>query len=667
MEAFHPSNLLTGHPATILSGMDAGRRQRAALARILISLFLGVPGSEALSAEKIVLQLKGSPSCQFAGYYMALEKGYYDKAGLDVEIRPGGSGVDPVSEVASGRAEYGVGTSSLLLAREKGQPVRVIAAIFQHSPLVIIARQRGKTDSVQDLLGARIMLEPRSEELVAYLRHSGLGPGSYTQLPYSYRLEDLIEGKTDAISAHSTIEAIKLSMMKFPFDMYTPRSEGIDFYGDNLFTSDREARTHGGRVEAFREASLRGWACALANPREAVDVIVSRYGSTEARDFLDREAGQIAALVRDDIVELGYMSRGRWEQIAGIYASLGMLGSAAVPAGFIWSPAPTSAWSWRLLGFVAIWVVVASTIAIVYWRLSRRLRTTLARVRMFETVIEQSPVSVIITDPETVIEFVNPGFTAVTGYTSKEVVGQRTKILKSGQTSRETIADLWAHLGRGETWVGEFVNRRKDGELFAEEAHIAPVTDDRGKVTHYVAVKLDITERKAAEAKIAHLAHNDVLTDLPNRALFADRFRQALIAAKRERSSLAVFCMDLDGFKPINDNYGHAAGDDVLREVSRRWSAAVRKGDTVARMGGDEFAVLAPGVRTPEEAVLIAKKLSSVLDEPIATQAAMVRVGSSVGWAIHPDDGSEAEALLRRADEALYADKAKRKGGREYW
>ncbi|HUX39066.1 MAG TPA: diguanylate cyclase, partial [Rectinemataceae bacterium] len=389
-----------------------------------------------------------------------------------------------------------------------------------------------------------------------------------------------------------------------------------------------------------------------------------RYGSKETRDFLERETTQIAALVRDDIVELGYMSRGRWEQIAGIYASLGMLPAATVPAGFLWSPAPASPWSWRLLGFVALWIIVASTIAVVYWRLYGRLRRTLGRVRMFETVIEQSLVSVIITDPETTIEFVNPGFTAVTGYTAEEVVGQKTKILKSGQTSRETIVDLWTHLAKGETWVGEFVNRRKDGKLFAEEAHIAPVTDDRGKVTHYVAVKLDITERKAAEAQIAHLAHNDVLTDLPNRALFADRFKQALIAAARDRLSLAVFCMDLDGFKPINDTYGHAAGDEVLCEASRRWSAAVRKVDTVARMGGDEFAVLAPGVRTKDEALLIAGKLAVVLDEPIATQAAMVRVGTSVGWAIYPDDGGELEALLRRADEALYADKAKRKGGR---
>ncbi|HUX37521.1 MAG TPA: ABC transporter substrate-binding protein, partial [Rectinemataceae bacterium] len=217
--------------------MDAGRTRGALGARILISLFLACLGSAALWAEKIVLQLNGLPSFQFAGFYMALDKGFYGKDGLDVEIRPGGRGIDPVEEVASGRADFGVGTSSLLLAREKGLPVTVIAAIFQHSPLVIIARQIGKTDSIQDLIGRRIMLEPRSEELVAYLRHSGLGPATYTQLPYSYRLQDLIDGKIDAMSAHSTNEAIKLSMSNIPFDMYTPRSEGIDFYGDNLFTS----------------------------------------------------------------------------------------------------------------------------------------------------------------------------------------------------------------------------------------------------------------------------------------------------------------------------------------------------------------------------------------------------------------------------------------------
>lgn len=337
-------------------------------------------------------------------------------------------------------------------------------------------------------------------------------------------------------------------------------------------------------------------------------------------------------------------------------------------AGYNWNQPVETSWTLRILGVAALCLVIASVVAIVYWRLNRRLNSTLERIKMFETVIDQSPVSVVITDPETNIEFVNPGFTAVTGFSSEEVVGKRTSYLKSGETSKETVADLWKHLLAGEAWVGEFINIRKNGELFTEEAHIAPVTDDRGKVTHYVAVKLDITDRKLAEAKLAKLAHNDALTDLANRALFNDRLHQALLAADRVPPSFAVFYMDLDSFKPINDQYGHAAGDDVLREVSRRWTAAVRKGDTVARMGGDEFAVLSPGVRTDDEARLIAAKIVKSLIEPIEAAGFLVTVGSSVGWAIYPVDAEDQESLLRKADEALYADKAKRKskgGGSE--
>jgi len=330
-------------------------------------------------------------------------------------------------------------------------------------------------------------------------------------------------------------------------------------------------------------------------------------------------------------------------------------------ASYNWKQPVETSWTLRILGVAALCLIIASVVAIVYWRLNRRLNSTLERIKMFETVIDQSPVSVVITDPTTNIEFVNPGFTAVTGFSPEEVVGKRTSYLKSGETSKETVADLWKHLLAGEAWVGEFINIRKNGELFTEEAHIAPVTDDRGKVTHYVAVKLDITDRKVAEAKLAKLAHNDALTDLANRALFNDRLHQALLAADRAPPSFAVFYMDLDGFKPINDQYGHAAGDDVLREVSRRWTAAVRKGDTVARMGGDEFAVLAPGVRTDEEARLIAAKIAKSLTDPIEAAGFLVTVGSSVGWAIYPVDAEDQESLLRRADEALYADKAKRK------
>lgn len=631
-----------------------------------LALLLAAIGmsAEISAADKVALQLSREACFASAGYYVALARGYYAEAGLDVELRPGGAGIDPVEEVVSGRADFGVGDSSLVVSRAAGRKVVVMAAIFQHSPQVLLARKGGEPDGVRNLAGRRIALGARSLEIEAYLRQAGLGEGSYVPVPGDPNLDDLVAGRVDAIAASSAFEGVKLWMRKVPFDTFSPRSEGLDFYGDCLFTSDHEARQHESQAEKFKTASLRGWAWAVDHPFETVDLLAKSYCSGQSKDFLLLESAQVMTLVRDEVVELGYMNPARWAHIAQVFSSLGLMADAKLPDGFLWNPVSDLSWALRVLGLAAIFLVVALIAIFVYGRLYGKLKSTLERVRMFETVVEQSPVSVVITDPNTIIEFVNPGFTEVTGFSSEEVVGQPTKILKSGLTGKETVADLWRHLSEKKAWAGEFVNRRKNGEYFAEEAHIAPVLDDRGRITHYVAVKLDVTERKRAEERIEHLAHTDALTELPNRIMLSERFGQTILAASRSGDSFAVFCLDLDGFKPINDTYGHAAGDEVLREVARRWVATVRKADMVARTGGDEFVVLAPGVGSQEEAASIAEKLMNALRDPIATEAATVTVASSVGWAIYPEGGKTPDLLLRNADAALYVDKERRRAER---
>ena len=214
--------------------------------------------------------------------------------------------------------------------------------------------------------------------------------------------------------------------------------------------------------------------------------------------------------------------------------------------------------------------------------------------------------------------------------------------------------EMWNHLTEGKSWKGELINRRKSGEIYWEEAHIAPVRDAQGIIRHYVAVKLDITVQKQAHERIAHLAHHDLLTNLPNRLLFFDRVNQSLAQAQRQGSQLAVMYIDLDRFKPINDSCGHAAGDYVLQQVARRLESCVRHSDTVGRIGGDEFVVLLSDITMPERVLQIAEKIRQALKRPIEFGDRFFEISSSIGIALYPDHGDTVDQLAISADRAMY-------------
>jgi diguanylate cyclase (GGDEF)-like protein/PAS domain S-box-containing protein len=275
----------------------------------------------------------------------------------------------------------------------------------------------------------------------------------------------------------------------------------------------------------------------------------------------------------------------------------------------------------------------------------------------------ESHESLLVTDANAVILRVNHAFTELFGYSAEEAVGQTPRILKSDRHEPAFYAALWQQLLSVGKWQGEIWNRRKNGDVFPEWLVISAVHNDEGLVTHYVATHVDITLRKAAEEEIRNLAFFDPLTGLPNRRLLQDRLHQAIVKAKRDKHHLALLFIDLDKFKPINDDYGHQAGDELLLAVARRLRACVRESDTVARVGGDEFVVLLPGLELPEDASAVARKIHDALIEPFSLSGGQsVNISSSTGIATYPEHGSDETQLMQHADAAMYQAKA---GGRD--
>jgi len=277
-------------------------------------------------------------------------------------------------------------------------------------------------------------------------------------------------------------------------------------------------------------------------------------------------------------------------------------------------------------------------------------------------VIEQSPESIVITDTAGCILYVNEAFQRITGYARDEVLGRNPRILNGGLTPRATYEQMWATLLAGEVWRGEFHNVRKDGSAYLELATIAPIKDAGGTVTHYVAVKEDITQRKQSEALLHRLAYFDALTGLPNRALLHDRIAQAIRSGVRRESFGMLMLVDIDRFRQLNDTLGHAAGDRLLCEVAARLRASVREEDTVARHGDDDFAVLVERIGETEADALshaeyVARKLQRTLQQPYVlggTEGDRHFATLSFGISLFHDGVSSLESLLKQAEVALY-------------
>lgn len=288
-----------------------------------------------------------------------------------------------------------------------------------------------------------------------------------------------------------------------------------------------------------------------------------------------------------------------------------------------------------------------------------------AQLRKLSAAVEHSPASIVITDLDANIEYVNPAFSRMTGYSMEEALGQNPRILKAGDLPDELYKELWDTLLRGEEWRGEFHNKRKDGKLFWEMASISPIFDSDGKTTNFVAVKEDFTERKEMQDRLEQMAQFDMLTGLPNRRMFLDRLVQTVALAQRNGQRFALLFVDLDGFKLINDKHGHEAGDRVLKTVAARLSACVRISDTVGRIGGDEFTVILGSLTNHSDAGQVAEKILSAMKRPITLpEGGSDCIGASIGISVFPEDAEDGNGLLVTADNAMY--EVKRTGKNNY-
>jgi diguanylate cyclase (GGDEF)-like protein/PAS domain S-box-containing protein len=307
-----------------------------------------------------------------------------------------------------------------------------------------------------------------------------------------------------------------------------------------------------------------------------------------------------------------------------------------------------------------------------------RASQTEETIRKLSWVVERNPISILITDTRGIIEYANPKFSQVSGYSLEEIRGNTPYFLQTSTLSAEEYQRLQQAIAIGGVWQGELCSRHKDGEFFWEVAHVSAIRDTSGAITHFVWLREHITTRKQAEERTRLLDHYDDLTQLPNRVMLQERLREAIETARRHAQMVAVMFLDLDQFKHINDTLGHRVGDLLLRETARRLRDSLRHNDSIsraraetplpqdllARLGGDKFVVLLTPVGHVDEVTQVARHLLAALAKPFVIEGHEVRIGCGMGIALFPRDGTAMESLLRNADIALHH--AKNQGRNHY-
>ncbi|HTP84886.1 MAG TPA: ABC transporter substrate-binding protein [Alphaproteobacteria bacterium] len=334
--------------------------------------------------DGVSLQLKWLHQFQFAGYYTALALDFYKDAGLDVEIREGGPAIDAMQAVQDGKADFGICTTSVLLAKPGTPQVVVLGVIFQHSPAIILVPSRAHLGALSDLKGVRIMDTPGSDDVAAMLKHEGVDYKSLPRVQHNGDPLGLISGQADAMVSYSTNEPFVLGQLGVPYQTFSPRTFGFDFYGDNLCTSADQIKAHPERTRAFLAASLQGWDYALSHKEDTVNLILNRYSRQKSRQALLFEATESERLIQPRLVPLGSQTDERWQSISNSYRDLGMLTDARVPAGLIYRTDRSQGGVWLRPAVIGLALLAIGSV--LFWlshkQISRRLELALGRPKL---------------------------------------------------------------------------------------------------------------------------------------------------------------------------------------------------------------------------------------------------------------------------------------------
>lgn len=622
-------------------------------------LLLGILlASNSYANDKVVLQLKWKHQFQFAGFYAAQAQGFYAEEGLDVEIRE----VDPqkssVDSVLAGDAQFGISDSSLVLARLKGQPLVIMAAIFQHSPLILLTLESSNIISPLELKNKRVMYRKKVDDAVLFAMFAELGIENkdYQHIKHTFNDAELINGTIDAMSAYITNQPYFFQQQNIPINIISPINYGIDFYGDMLFVKESYLTNNKQQALAFRRASLKGWNYALKHQEAIVNWILDNTNTTKSKAHLLYEAEKTARLIQPELIELGYFNSNRLNRIANLYKEIGLAPMNADIKGidYLYHTKHKSflnQWAYPLL----LISLLLSAIIFIFWSWNRQLKIQVAlktdEINRYFDVVNKYVIAYRTSADGSILE-VSKALCEISGYSPDELIGNPFNIFYNKVIDEALEAKVFRTIQETGSWTDEFACKNKAGNTFWLYITVEPEYDNNKNIKTFTCIATDITDKK----KIETLSMTDSLTGLANRRHIDQNLAMQIAQAKRYKQALSIVLFDIDHFKQVNDLHGHNIGDKVIIIISDLIKRHTRQSDMAGRWGGEEFMLACPN--TPLNS---ACHLAELLRLLVAHQNFPTNTKQTCSFGVAEWDGNETLAdLINRADIALY--KAKTDG-----
>lgn len=649
---------------------------------ILILIF---SSSTLFSLDKeISLVLPWKHQFQFAGYYMAKEKGFYKEFELDVSIIEYESNSDNAKDVSMQKYQFGVGHSSLLVDKiNKYYNLILLNAINQSSPFVLISTKYKELKDVRDKVVMMTNDQTSSASINAMLYSQNLEQNSYSVVESSFDPISLVNGRADFMTSYMSNEPYTLIQKGIKPFIMDPKDYGFDFYSDILFTTKEMIQKSPQDVENFRVASLKGWQYAYDNIDETVDIILKYYNTQhKTEDALRFEADMLKKLAYTKGTQLGEIKVSKLQEITTAYRLLGLVKSKDELnfQDFIYGSSHEVCSnhflheedSFDYMKFVSnlyfrFFLIVVSLIILTSvffnFRTKKLLMLQFQKSTIQNKIFDENICS-SIAGLNGHITHVSKAFCELTGYTEEELLGRTHNILKSKETPDKLYKDLWITISNEHIWRGKFQNVKKDGSSYWVSIVISPVCDENGNIVHFESILHDITlkkvlsefntklklEVKKQTEKLEKLAVTDKLTGIYNRVKLDDELDSNFACFEEFSENFSVIIIDIDHFKNINDKHGHQVGDIVLQELVQMIKKNIRSTDTLGRWGGEEFMVICPKADV-NISYTIAQKIRQNIEKNQFSRVGQLTICAGVCDA---KSAADLNQLVSHADTVLY-------------
>ena len=626
---------------------------------LLITFFLTI-FLYAQNDKKITLQLNWLNQFQFAGYYMAKEKGFYKDVNLDVQIKESNFNTDVIKEIESKNADFAVGRSSLIIEKINGKDIVALCAIYQESPLILLVKKDSNINSVKDLRNKKIMITPDarySAPVLAMLSANELTINDFRIQKHSFDINDLINRKTDAMASYISNEPILLNEKGIEYTIFNPKDFGFDLYSDILFSSSEYIKNNPKITKDFYEASLKGWKYAFENLAETAEIIYSKY-NTQNKTFthLVKEGEVLKKLAYTGNNELGDFNDNKLKNIANVFKLFGLVNKDLDLKEFIYKENKPKIINLEISKqekniIITILILLFILFSFVVFLLRKNSQTK----KLLQTVINSSDDLIYYKDSKLRYIGCNKSFENLLAKKESEIIGKNDFELFEEDLAkvfrREDFEVLDENnLITSNEWI-IFGHKR----IFFQTKRIPFIY--KNKKIGILGIARDITGLYEIQEKLKKQTYYDELTKIFNRKAYNERIQEKFDLFDRYDTNFTIAMYDIDDFKKINDTYGHDIGDKVLVEITNEVKSIIRKTDFLFRVGGEEFVIIFDKISL-DESYDIAEKIRINISKMQIIENEKITISMGITQAIANDNP---QSIYERVDKLMYQSKRNNK------